>query len=243
MSKNLCPENNVTFETSYQIKFETPLPDGTYTCSAVIESTDTDSASCLMLFYYADGSTKELYITRKPGERVFKTVELAQDSTRVRIYASEGHSLSSGDTATYSQLQIEAGSEMTDYMPYEDEPESEEDVYEEFEVIAYWIAMSGLIPVTSLTGPSCRETILIRKILDSTYEVPFTNTNESSRTEKYLWDLVNGTGEMLTNIPKSDKEKYLHLMIGGTVLEEDMPDPDACELNYWLNKTLEAMNS
>lgn len=29
MSKNLCPENNVTFETSYQIRFEAFLPAGT----------------------------------------------------------------------------------------------------------------------------------------------------------------------------------------------------------------------
>lgn len=161
MSKNLCPENNITFETSYQIRFEIPIPAGTYTCSAVIESTDTDSAACLMLFTYADGSSKEVYLTRKPGERVFKTTELTQDSTRVRIYASEGHSLSSGDTATYSKLQIEAGDQMTEYVPYGEE-----------------------------------------------------------------------SSEELT-------EKYLHVMIGGAV--EEMPNPDACELNYWMNKALEVM--
>ena len=38
MGKNLCPENEITFETSYQIKFDTPIQPGTYACSAVIES-------------------------------------------------------------------------------------------------------------------------------------------------------------------------------------------------------------
>lgn len=239
MSKNLCPENNVTFETSYQIRFEASLPAGTYTCSAVIESTDTDSAACLMLFYYADGSTKELYITRKPGERVFKTVTLTQDSTRVRIYASEGHSLSSGDTATYSQLQIEAGNQMTDYVPYEDEP-SEETVTAE--LLLYWAAMARLMPIAILPEPTCKETALLRKLLDPTYIISFVGLKgTASRTELYLWDLINGTTEMITNIPKSDKEKYLHAMIGGTV--DTMPDPDSCALNYWMNKALEVMKN
>lgn len=44
MSKNLCPENTVTFETSYQIRFETPIPAGTYTCSAVIEKPNPDAS-------------------------------------------------------------------------------------------------------------------------------------------------------------------------------------------------------
>ena len=237
MSKNLCPENDISFENSQTVRFETNLPAGTYTTSAVVTSTDTDSSTCLMLFYYADNSTKEVYINRSmDGERVFKSAEFTQEVTKGRIYASEGYNLSVGDTATFSQLMIEAGSEMTDYVPYEDEPEPEptEDKLAEFEVSLYWAVVAAAIPIVVLPDPTCRETMLISKLLDSTYEVPFTNSQ--SRVEGYLWDLVNGTTEILTNIPKSDKEKYLHCMIGGTV--DEMPNPYACELNYWMNEAL-----
>lgn len=240
MSKNLCPENNLSFENSQTVRFETALPAGTYTTSAVVKSTDTDSDVCLMLFYYADGTTKESYISRSIGdERVSKTETFAQDVTRVRIYASEGYNPSVGDTATFINLMIEAGSVATDYVPYGDDPEPEptEDEQAEAEVSMYWAAVAAVIPTAVLPEPTCRETILLKKLLDSTYEVPFTNSQ--SRVEGYLWDLVNGTTEMLTNIPKSDKEKYLHCMIGGTV--DEMPNLGACEVNYWMAWALSKM--
>ena len=245
MSKNLCPENTVTFETSYQIKFETPLPAGTYTCSAIIESTDAESAACLVLFYYADGSTKEAYLTRKPNERVFKTVTLTQDSTRIRIYASEGHSLSSGDTATYSQLQIEVGDQMTDYVPYGDEPEPEPEPSEEerkmAELCTYFAAMAYVIPLVVCPDPTYRLTHLLRRYLDPDYQIRFIWLTERSYAERYALDLINGTTEMLTHIPQSDMEKYLHCMIGGTV--DEMPDPNASELNFWMNEALEVIRN
>ena len=236
MGKNLCPVNEITFETSYQIKFETPIPPGTYTCSAVIDSTDVESASCLMLFYYSDSTTKEVYITREPEVRVFKTAELAKEATRVRIYASEGYSMSSGDTATYSMIQIEAGDQMTAYEPYdyepEPEPEPEDSDEHEAEITLYYACLAGAFDLDILPNPSCRETMLIRKLIDSAYELPVFIFN--SKVEFYLLDLINGTtAYMLGNIPKSDKEKYLHKAIGGTV--DEMPNPNACAINYWMN--------
>ena len=418
--KNLCSTTNLTFETSEQIKFAENIPAGDYVISAMIESTDTDSTTNLALFYYSDGSTKEVYLTRSStGARVSKAFTLTKEATRVRLYASEGHTLSSGDTATWSDIQIEAGSEMTpfeyyltesyglpgvpvesngtytdengqqwvadeidlgagkyiqrigriilsnddnlqanpyiyggdtigaiwhnlipedydtppglceyapvgDYMPgsidapfiwvgsvgidmvfwidvvrylgfttvdefktwlgdkkipvlyklntpiEHDLPQdlndawadltvydgntiidnnqdawmdveygevTLEDVRTEAEVSLYWAAVANAIPTVVLPEPTCRETMLIRKLLDSTYEVPFVDSQ--SRVEGYLWDLVNGTTEMLTNIPKSDKEKYLHCMIGGTV--DEMPNPGACEVNYWMAWALSKM--
>lgn len=236
MGKNLCPENEITFETSYQVKFETPIPPGTYTCSAVIDSTYVDSSACLMLFYYSDSTTEEVYITREPEVRVFKITELTKEATRVRIYASEGYSMSSGDTATYSMLQIEAGDQMTAYEPYgyepEPEPEPEDSKKHKAEINLYYAALSGAISVGMLPKPSCRETMLIRKLLKPSYELPIFLFD--SRIEMYLLDLIHGTTTMLTNVPKLDKEKYLHKAIGGMV--EEMPNPNACEVNYWMNE-------
>ena len=132
MSKNLCPENNVTVEQAYSIKMPNgdglALNPGTYTISAVIQSTDTDSSVCLMLFTYTDDSTKEVYIHRSEnGERVSETVTLTSQTKRLRLYAGEGNSLSEGDTATYTNLMIEAGSMATDYVPYGEEEDSDEE--------------------------------------------------------------------------------------------------------------------
>lgn len=243
MSKNLCPENDISFENSQTVRFETPIPAGTYTASAIVESTDTDGSTCLMLFYYADNSTTEVYIGRSPvdsTERVSKTFTLAQESTKVRIYAGEGYTPSDGDTATFTKLMIEAGDQMTDYVPYGDESASEEPsdpiekARQEAEILTYYMALVGSMDISRLKTPTCRETMLLRKLLDPSYEVPFAVGGTSSRVELYLWDLIEGTTVMLSNIPKSDKEKYLHVMIGGTV--EEMPNPDACLLNYFMNE-------
>lgn len=417
--KNLCPTNNLTFETSEQIKFTENIPAGDYIISAHIESTDTDSTANLALFYYADGSTKEVYLTRGSG-RVSKTFTLTNEVSRVRLYASEGHSLSSGDTAAWSDIQIEAGSEMTafepyltesyglpgvpvkkdgsytdkngqqwvadeidfgsgkyiqrigrivlsndynlqentyiyggdtigaiwnnlipedydcppglceyapvgDYMPWdidtsfiwvgsvgldlvfwidvirylgfttvdefktwlgdkkipvfyklntpiehdlpqdlmdawagivtydgntivdndqdawmdvmygdepEPEPEPEDSDEHEAEITLYYACLAGAFDLDILPNPSCRETMLIRKLIDPAYELPVFIFN--SKVEFYLLDLINGTtAYMLGNIPKSDKEKYLHKAIGGTV--DEMPNPNACAINYWMN--------
>ena len=80
---------------------------------------------------------------------------------------------------------------------------------------------------------------LIRRYLDPDYVLPFIWLDESSHAERYMLDLIYGTTVMLSHIPKSDMEKYLHRMIGGTV--DEMPDPNACELNYWMNEALNTL--
>ena len=88
--------------------------------------------------------------------------------------------------------------------------------------------------------PHSRESSLVRKLLDSSYELGFSVNETSSRNERYLWDLINGTSTMLTNVPKSDTEKFLHVMIGGNV--EEYPVVDT-ELDYWMDKCVHYMSS
>lgn len=117
--KNLCPVNDILVETSTQIKFGMSLPAGEYTISGVIKSTDIDVSQCLLLFYYDDGSTKEVNINRSAAdERVDVTVNLIKPFSRMRIYAGESYATSSGDTATYHDFQIEEGSTVGGYEPY-----------------------------------------------------------------------------------------------------------------------------
>lgn len=108
------------------------------------------------------------------------------------------------------------------------------------ELALYYKALAGFASLGNLPMPHSRESSLVRKLLDSSYELGFTVTENSSRNERYLWDLINGTTSMLTNVPKSDTEKFLHVMIGGTV--EEYPTVDT-ELDYWMDKCVNYMNS
>lgn len=108
------------------------------------------------------------------------------------------------------------------------------------ELALYYKALAGFASLEDLPMPHSRESSLVRKLLDSSYELGFTVTENSSRNERYLWDLINGTTSMLTNVPKSDTEKFLHVMIGGTV--EEYPTVDT-ELDYWMDKCVNYMSS
>lgn len=108
------------------------------------------------------------------------------------------------------------------------------------ELALYYKALAGFASLEDLPMPHSRESSLVRKLLDSSYELGFTVTETSSRNERYLWDLINGTTSMLTNVPKSDTEKFLHVMIGGTV--EEYPTVDT-ELDYWMDKCVNYMSS
>ena len=108
------------------------------------------------------------------------------------------------------------------------------------ELALYYKALAGFESLDNLPMPHSRESSLVRKLLDSSYELGFSVNENSSRNERYLWDLINGTSAMLTNVPKSDTEKFLHAMIGGTV--EEYPVVDT-ELDYWMDKCVQYMNS
>lgn len=108
------------------------------------------------------------------------------------------------------------------------------------ELALYYKALAGFESLDNLPMPHSRESSLVRKLLDSSYELGFGVNENSSRNERYLWDLINGTSTMLTNVPKSDTEKFLHAMIGGTV--EEYPVVDT-ELDYWMDKCVHYMNS
>lgn len=108
------------------------------------------------------------------------------------------------------------------------------------ELALYYKALAGFESLDNLPMPHSRESSLVRKLLDSSYELGFGVNESSSRNERYLWDLINGTSTMLTNVPKSDTEKFLHVMIGGNV--EEYPVVDT-ELDYWMDKCVHYMNS
>ena len=117
-----------------------------------------------------------------------------------------------------------------------------EDPIEQAELGFYFAAMAHIIPLIICPEPTYRMTHLLRRYLDPDYVFPEGfSTEVQSAAEVYAWDLILGTNAGLDNIPQSDMEKYLHCMIGGTV--EEMPDPNANELNFWMNEALEVIRN
>jgi len=115
--KNLYSGGDQSFTKSVDVILEKELPPGTYTVSAFVTSNDTDHTYCLVGFMdgAADGN---LNTTLNRDIRNSKTVTTVNPVSKIRFNASIGLSDSTGDTATWKDIQIEAGSEMTDYEPF-----------------------------------------------------------------------------------------------------------------------------
>lgn len=132
-------------------------------------------------------------------------------------------------------IENDAGAFMwAQYLINDDMPEDGPYTYPKTEVGQYYKALARY--TLDYPEATCRECQLIRHLLDDTYELPFKVNDDSSRTEKYLWDLISNTKTMLSNIPKSDTEKFLHMMLGGEVT--DYPTID-CERNFWMSRCVE----
>ena len=103
------------------------------------------------------------------------------------------------------------------------------------EVILHIVALTGQLAVSNLPKATCRVSHLLRKIKEPDYEFPagFSMLAQSS-SEVYLFDLINGTNESSSMIPRSDFERYLALILG----RSDVPTPnaEANDLNYWMNQ-------
>lgn len=120
-TKNKCSVSDVTFVKLQEVEID-EIPIGIYVFSAVVTSTDTDSSRCTVGFFDANKSLiKFEFIPRSTyGERVNTVSFYASAPIKyIRFYASEDYGIGEGDTATYSDIQIERGSTVTPYIPYE----------------------------------------------------------------------------------------------------------------------------
>jgi len=117
VGKNLLSVNDVVFEQFEERSLQNPIPSGNYVLSGIFTSTDTDSTLCSMVFVDKDDNT----IIAKSLSRNTRTsisLVLSKDCYKIRFYASTSWPSSSGDTGSFSDLQIELGSIATEYEPY-----------------------------------------------------------------------------------------------------------------------------
>lgn len=184
------------------------------------------------LFVKMQNASVPAYLIGQLASPVESDLSAEQMEAFRKLYTYEPETIIGSDQDVWMEAEYEAVETEPD-IPIEDL------TFEDYEVMTYYIALAGKRSINSLKRPSCRESMLLRKILDPNYEMSFLWISEASRVESYLVNFIIGATDMLSNIPKSDKEKYLHVAIGGAV--DKMPNPDACLLNYWMNEWLKKL--
>lgn len=94
------------------------LKAGTYTLSALVTSSGTNTT--LSTVYFNNGVKDIKGIPLQRNVRSSYTFTLDEDITKIILYAETDYSNSSGDTATWSDIQIEEGTTATPYEPYKE---------------------------------------------------------------------------------------------------------------------------
>lgn len=118
VNKNLWPhDSSLTFDTFKRV--DVSLPAGTYTLSANVVSNDTDNDVCLVRIHNEDTNVGEAGFIKRNG-RYSTTFTTKADTTSVYLYAGYKYDSSMGDTATFTDIQIEKGDTATEYVEHQE---------------------------------------------------------------------------------------------------------------------------
>lgn len=122
--KNLFSgDSSINFTKVTTIHLDKPLPAGTYTCSAIITSSDTDGTSNLIQFRSNASGTQNRGLYLERNIRNSATTTITFEANYIAFYSSTSYANSDGDTATIIDMQIEQGSTATPYQPYQEPQE------------------------------------------------------------------------------------------------------------------------
>ena len=116
-SKNLFPYSTITGTEFYQQHLNTPIKAGTYTISALVSSSDTDSDLSSIVFEDEDKIYPET-VNLSRNSRSSTTFTINHDCSYVTFFASNSYVNSTNDAFTFSNIQLEEGSTATSYQPY-----------------------------------------------------------------------------------------------------------------------------
>lgn len=114
--KNLLNYGTKSFTTYYQ-EYGLNIPSGTYTFSAKITSSDSNSTISRIYFYNSSGTSLG-YLNLDRNTRASQTITINDTIDRITLYASYDYSSSSGDTATYEDIMLNEGTTALPYEPY-----------------------------------------------------------------------------------------------------------------------------
>lgn len=138
--KNLLPCDRVSNVESYKnIALPVPLPPGTYSLSGIVTTTDTEETMSSVGFRNRETGNYGRYVGfKRTGSRESFVVTLDFYTDSIRLLAATNISTSTGDTAVWTDVQIEYGSESTDYEAYRND--------------SYTAATGEIIAVPALAG-------------------------------------------------------------------------------------------
>lgn len=116
--KNLYSGENINATQFIEIAIN-PIPAGDYTISAVTTSNDTDTSRCIIYFLNNNDNVSFVEMPRSiDNNRVSGTFTLPESCNKMYFYASTGWDQSEGDEFSFQNIQIERGSNVTDYEQY-----------------------------------------------------------------------------------------------------------------------------
>lgn len=113
--ENFWADGNITVNdhTNYVplgIKFT-----GKVAISLSVTSDDTDAQTCAMVFFYENGTNSAVYQWDR-GSRQSKALDFGTNVVvAIAFYASDNYNHGTGDTATWSNIQVEHGETATEY--------------------------------------------------------------------------------------------------------------------------------
>ena len=107
--ENLYTGGDKSFTRMVYVTLQKPLPPGKYRASAVVKSTDTNSAiSNSWLLDSDNASLGKFSFSRSVGnERVSAVCTTTVTATKISFYASNTYANSAGDTASFTKIRIE----------------------------------------------------------------------------------------------------------------------------------------
>ncbi len=115
--KNLWEFGDVSGTTSEIITLDKALPQGTYTLSSLVTSSDTDSSKNRIVLFSED-LQQSLNVDVTRNTRTSETFTTTFEVKTMRFWGGSGSSTSSDDTFSFTDIQIESGTIATDYEPY-----------------------------------------------------------------------------------------------------------------------------
>ena len=114
---NLYYGKNLSFTRYKNYKPTMPLPPGTYTLSALVTSTDTDSTTSAATFL-DENDTNIGSVSLSRDVRSSGTVTINKYCYGIRFAASNNYNNSAGDTATWTDIMLNRGDVALPYKPH-----------------------------------------------------------------------------------------------------------------------------
>lgn len=119
--RNLCPQTDVTVANNERVAhaiFDLPLSAGTYSLSAIVESTDIDSNQCLIIGFDSDNVECFREFINRSKNRTSLLFTISTNLRDLAFYASVNYNAGANDSALFKDIQVERGSSPSPYEEY-----------------------------------------------------------------------------------------------------------------------------